>query len=157
MVLKTILSKDGEIKLTVDQMLGKLARWIRLMGYDVYYPAGSVPDNEIIERSRSEGRIIITRDYGMYQKYPMSIFEPYDDIDEQLRDFAMHFSPKTRDRFMRCPVCNGRLVKLSTKVPSYVENHRDVYVCTQCHKIYWKGSHYRRIYKRIEKLGPKRR
>ncbi|MCY0851832.1 MAG: hypothetical protein OWQ34_03740 [Thermoplasma acidophilum] len=154
-MLETTSSRDGEIKLTVDQMLGKLARWIRLMGYDVYYPSGTVPDDEIITKSRSEGRIIITRDYGMYQKYPMSIFEPYDDINDQLRDFIAHFSSRMKDRFMRCPVCNGRLVKLRSKIPEYLRNHRDVYICTGCHKMYWKGSHYRRIYRKIENLRPK--
>ncbi|BAB59603.1 hypothetical protein [Thermoplasma volcanium GSS1] len=152
-MLKTNSSRDGKIKLTVDQMLGKLARWIRLMGYDVYYPAGNVSDNEIIEVSKNEGRILITKDYELYSRYPLSIYELYSNIDDQLYDFVFHFRKRTEEEFKRCPVCNGKLVKVYAS--PHVLNHRDLYRCEFCGKLYWKGTHYKKIYRKLKSLEKK--
>ncbi len=148
-------SRDGNFKFTVDQMLGKLSRWLRLMGYDVFFPRGSVDDTCIIEKSRSENRIIITKDYEVYVRYPLSIFELYQDLDGQIYDFLDHFKFNVNDAFKRCPVCNGILKEFvgdRNELPEGVRKLNHVYVCTECKKLYWNGSHYYRILKKLREF-----
>ncbi len=146
-------SRDGEFKFTVDQMLGKLAKWLRLMGYDIFFPEGMLDDSMIIKMSKEQNRIIITRDYEVYIRYPLSIFEQHQDVDGQIYDFLDHFTFNMKNAFSRCPVCNGILKDYDgdmQKLPPYIRKNRHIYICTSCGKIYWDGSQYTKILEKLE-------
>lgn len=146
----------GEPRFIVDTMLGNVARWLRLLGYDTLYDRG-YEDWFILKMASREDRIIITRDRGLHRRAlrrgVRSILLEQDSMDERLAYIAL----KTGIRLYidveksRCPICNGELVHVSKdlvkdRVPKRVyEKHSDFWVCCRCGKVYWMGSHWRGI------------
>jgi uncharacterized protein with PIN domain len=142
----------------VDEMVGRLARWLRIAGFDVWYRP-SISNGELIGRALSEARIILTRDRALStaRTLPLHLLIRSPFLNEQLRqvfrELALEFDPKLI--FSRCSECNRILeaaAKQSVKlrVPSYVYRHRQrFFYCPSCGKIFWKGSHYRKV---VEKL-----
>ncbi|MBN2407185.1 MAG: Mut7-C RNAse domain-containing protein [Elusimicrobia bacterium] len=138
-----------ENKFIVDFMLGRLCRWLRLMGFDAQYYRGS-DKGTIIYRSLKERRIILTRDTGLSRKRALGIFiVRSDDFRQQLKEIISEFGldPQESSVFTRCLECNKRLESIPKKrikgrVPDYVfENHDEFSICSDCQKIYWKGTH----------------
>ncbi len=156
-IIKGSVSK--EMKFLVDHMLGKLAKYLRFMGYDVFYPPHNMDDDEIIRIAESEERKIITRDKEL-AKRANGFYVKSEDYREQLKIVAKKFNLRMRkDMFLsRCSVCNEPLVKVPKeeirgKVPEYVyETHDKFYMCPKCHRIYWYGTHTERIEKEIRKI-----
>jgi uncharacterized protein with PIN domain len=141
-------------------MLGKLARKLRILGFDTLYYS-QISEEEVLEKS--EGRILLTRDKELYRVASSKGFEVYyvdhDDWREQLRkvliDFNLIHSIKP---FTRCVECNAVLVRVNPeevkgKVPEYVyKTSSEFRMCPNCKKIYWKGTHLDWIAKDMEKL-----
>ncbi|BCU70395.1 Mut7-C RNAse domain-containing protein [Stygiolobus caldivivus] len=129
-------------KFVVDAMLGKLARWLRILGYDTAY-SNSFEDWKILRIASEENRIILTRDRGLCSRARKKGLEcfyvlPGLKIEEVLAKLALkyHIDLSIIDpNFSRCSVCNGVLKKIN-------DNYWE---CTKCHKKYWKGSHWRTI------------
>lgn len=128
-------------KFIVDAMLGKLARWLRILGYDTFYNK-DIEDWKVIKIAEDNKRIIVTRDKGLCiraRKKNLDCFLVYPDQD--LVDILAKLSLKYKidlnadPNFSRCPECNGILEK--------VEENK--WKCTKCSKEYWKGSHWRTI------------
>lgn len=141
-------------------MLGRLAKWLRLLGFDVlYYP--DIEDREVIKISREQGRTILTRDTRMLQCRGIrdAVFIRSDHISEQLLDMKDMLVLHDSDRGERCVACNGNLHMVFNRgevqdlVPDYVyHNFRSFMRCNGCGKVYWEGSHYRRIRERISEI-----
>ncbi|GBC69223.1 hypothetical protein HRbin01_00919 [archaeon HR01] len=141
-------SKVG-LKFILDTMLGNLLTWLRLLGYDTLYWHGE-RDDELLEVSRSEGRIIITRDRRLHSLASKSgaesilvvateTVEALKTLQEKL-GLKMFFNPdKTR-----CPKCNTLLVKTSVTPQKWS--------CPGCGKTYWKGRHWKNIEKVLGEL-----
>jgi len=148
-----------EIKFLVDHMLGKLAKYLRFMGYDVFYPPRNMSDNEIIRIAEKENRTIITRDREL-AKRANGFYVKSGDYHEQLKMVAKKYRLKMNEEIFlsRCSVCNEPLVKVPKeeirgKVPEYVYEHNDeFYICPKCHRIYWYGTHTERIERDIRKI-----
>ncbi len=145
------------MKFLADHMLGKLAKYLRFMGYDTYYPSGDMSDEEIIEIAQREGRIILTRDRELAAR-ANGIYIESDDYREQLRFLVEKFGLSDDNLLTRCSVCNEPLVpvekeKIRGRVPEYVyENHDEFYLCPKCNRVYWYGSHTERIEKEIREI-----
>lgn len=145
------------MKFLADHMLGKLAKYLRFMGYDTYYPSGDMSDEEIIEIAQREGRIILTRDKELAAR-ANGIYIESDDYREQLRFLVEKFGLSDDNLLTRCSVCNEPLVpvekeKIRGRVPEYVyENHDEFYLCPKCNRVYWYGSHTERIEKEIREI-----
>jgi len=145
------------VKFVVDHMLGKLAKYLRFMGYDTYYPTGRMSDDEIMEIARKEGRILLTRDKEL-AKRSGGIYVESENYEEQLKFVINRFHLNTDSLLSRCSICNVPLVKvdkreIKDKVPEYVYEHQDeFYMCPKCGRIYWYGSHTERIEKKIREL-----
>jgi len=145
------------VKFVVDHMLGKLAKYLRFMGYDTYYPTGRMSDDEIMEIARKEGRILLTRDKEL-AKRSGGIYIESENYEEQLKFVINRFHLNTDSLLSRCSICNVPLVKvdkreIKDKVPEYVYEHQDdFYMCPKCGRIYWYGSHTERIEKKIREL-----
>ena len=144
-------------KFMVDHMLGSLARWLRMMGYDTAYDK-TKEDPEIAKQARDENRFILTRDKEL-AKEPGAFLLDKEDLDEQLKAVSEKFGLKYSDDLIRCSTCNGDLVALPKeeakgKVPegAYQVNER-FWRCSKCEKIYWKGTHWNGITERFKRLS----
>ncbi len=145
-------------KFAVDEMLGSLARWLRIMGYDTTYKKDK-GDNEILSSANEEGRIVLTRDEELASRAsPSSLYVLSDDLDQQLVQVAGAFGLVASEEMVRCTVCNGDLgpvtkEELTGTVPKgALDSHEQFFRCKSCGKVYWKGSHWNNIRKRIESL-----
>ncbi len=138
-------------------MLGKLAKYLRFMGYDTYYPNGKMSDDEILKIAKEEGRIIITRDKELAKRSNGFLVKSIN-YEEQLKEVIKKFNLNANNMLSRCSVCNEPLIPISKKdirgkVPDYVyQNTDEFYICPKCHRIYWYGTHTARIEKKIKDI-----
>jgi uncharacterized protein with PIN domain len=136
-------------------MLGRLAKWMRLLGFDTTYYRNT-NGKTIIHHSRKEGRTILTRSKILADKYDDTILIKSEHIMDQLKQITKAVNIKSP--FSRCPVCNIETedVKKETikeDVPPYVfEIHNDFKKCPECGRIFWKGTHYKEIKKVINEI-----
>jgi hypothetical protein len=143
----------------VDRMLGTLARWLRVLGYDTLYP-GPLTDLQLLQISRAQDRILITRDTKIAKRKDDRVFFiSSDKPDEQLRQVIRELKVKVESKlFTRCLECNSPLEKVSKeevegKVPPYVfAHHQGFKHCHKCDKYYWQGTHWERITKKMKKF-----
>lgn len=144
-------------KFVADHMLGSLARWLRMMGYDTVYDK-NIDDGEIAKLARAESRFILTRDRELAKEAGALLLEE-EDLDSQLRSVAAKFGLKFNDDMIRCSTCNGELQDLPKEqakdsVPEGAYNHNEKFwKCSKCGKVYWKGTHWLGIMERFQKLS----
>jgi uncharacterized protein with PIN domain len=150
------------MKFLCDQMLGSLAKWLRLIGFDTFYANAEMDDDELIRVAKKEDRVVITRDKELMskmkkQKLPIVELNTTD-IDEQLKIVLKDVSINQKNVLSRCSVCNIILDEIKKKdvrgkVPERVfENNEKFWFCSNCNKIYWMGTHYDKIKNKIKKL-----
>jgi uncharacterized protein with PIN domain len=146
-----------EPKFAADRMLGRLARWLRLLGVDVLWQP-NLGGHELLRLARSQGRVMLTRDSRLRTARDVLPMES-NFLREQLRDvlLACPFDPRNRT-FSRCSRCNAPLRPLARdvvfhQVPLYVyASHERFFWCDQCGRIYWEGTHQQRMRDEIERL-----
>ncbi len=147
-----------ETRFVLDVHLGRLATYLRILGFDTLY-RNDYADEELARISSSEGRILLTRDRGLLKRsvvthgYCLRTTNPRQQLIEVLRRFDLFDSIKP---FQRCLHCNGLLQpvdkaaivdRLLPKTRQYYDEFRR---CQGCDRIYWPGSHHRRMQKFIE-------
>jgi len=148
-----------------DCMLGRLARWLRVLGFDVlYFPR--IEDTALLAVARREGRVLLTRDRGLFERmhgHPSLLVESgrwEDQVVQVLKAFRL------KDRVAahsRCIECNAALKAVSKErarnlaSPYVVERADSLSLCPACGRVFWKGSHaddmdarIRKIMKRLE-------
>ena len=141
-------------------MLGRLAKWLRILGYDTAY-IRNIRDAELIRLSLTECRMILTRDTRLIKKRGLKnyLFIMDDQFVAQLKQVVseLHLSyPK--NSFSRCILCNEPLLPFSknaacTIVPEYVcQTEESFGRCPECHRIYWKGTHYKEMERILREL-----
>jgi uncharacterized protein with PIN domain len=147
-------------RFVVDVNLGKLAQKLRLLGFDTLF-RNDFEDDEIIDLSLEEKRIILTRDKGILKQNAVThgYFIRNDDPKKQLTEVIERFHLQNSFRpFSRCSNCNGELEevaksKLKTILPNDTLNYyNEFWNCTGCGKIYWEGSHFGRILNWVDEL-----
>lgn len=154
--------KAYEPTFLVDFMLGRLAKWLRVIGYDtVYSRERNTP--AILVQSLKENRVLVTRDHRLSRKKCWRLLLIKDDlIADQLKQVVSEMNLEVaRDRFFtRCTVCNGPIYRVEDKrsikelVPEYVfANHGDFCRCPNCGKVYWQGTHLDLLIKDLTKAG----
>ncbi|QKQ99990.1 hypothetical protein GWK48_05990 [Metallosphaera tengchongensis] len=128
-------------KFIVDAMLGKLARWLRILGYDTLYYRDA-EDWKILKKAKDERRILITRDRGLCvraRKNDVDCFFviPNEEIEKILADLSRKYKIflDVNPEASRCTSCNGILEK----------KDKNLWICTKCRKEYWKGKHWETI------------
>jgi uncharacterized protein with PIN domain len=139
-----------------DCMLGTLAKKLRLMGYDTLF-FNRIEDEKLVTIAIREDRIILTRDSGLLRRKAVqkSIFIDSDSLEAQLNKVTRECGLRSNeDKLMsRCLICNTRLISLNKrevigKVPPFIFlKHSRFNFCSECNKIYWKGSHLKNIMK----------
>jgi uncharacterized protein with PIN domain len=149
------------MKFIADRMLGKLAKELRMLGYDTVYYQGE-DAYPLIKLAREEGRVILTRSTRFTAKRPedriVRITE--DKPSLQLKELIQRkiISLIEEPLFSRCLVCNTLLNEIPQeeaegKVPDFIfYQQREFFRCPQCSRVYWQGSHRDHMKKRIERL-----
>ena len=146
------------MKFICDEMLGSLAKWLRILGYDTKY-VKDVSDEKIIEIAEKEGRIVLTRDKLLARK-SKGIYINERDVEEQLKKVieSLNLDIEEEKILTRCTICNIKVTKIDKdkvkgKVPEYVwNNNEDFWICPSCKRIYWIGSHWNKMEEVIQKL-----
>lgn len=158
-----VVSASVEPRWLADEMLGRLARYLRFMGFDAEYVRGRT-DDEVRAWAERDGRTLLTRDRLLARRTPGAVGISATDIDGQLSELRRAFpSVQWEVRFERCTLCNGRLerwrplagVALPPEVHGdLLERGLDLHRCSRCHHFYWEGSHTRNLRARIARAPP---
>lgn len=151
-------------KFIVDNNAGKLAKWLRLMGYDTLFFNGS-SDSRMIATALAEGRVILTRDTQIMKRRVVTngqlkaILITSDEPELQMRQVIATLNLDCQFRpFAICLECNQPLLERSKQqvkdlVPPYVFQTQDQYMeCPACHRIFWRGTHWQAMTRKLNKL-----
>lgn len=154
------MREKEEIKFVVDCMLGKLAKWMRILGFDVVY-FKKANDDEILKLCLNERRIILTRDRKLFSiaKKERAFLVKSDNWEKQAKEVIDNYNLWNRiSPFSRCLDCNHPLKtvdKLSVKnlVPPFpYETFEEFAICPECGKIYWPGTHFNAMHSKVTEL-----
>jgi hypothetical protein len=141
------------LKFLADDMVGKLARRLRLAGYDTLY-FKHIADGQMVAQARTENRVIVTRDNKLPDKFHLEnvLVVGSEDPAEQFKQVVQAFGLDVNTyAFSRCLKCNQLLepVKKETykaEIPPRVYQLQDSFFrCPGCQKLYWRGSHFARL------------
>jgi len=143
-----------------DVMLGRLAKWLRIIGYDTLYDR-NIKDSQLIRNAARENRILLTRDAELFDRGGFrGVFIEAQDLSSQLAQVINKLALKpTITAGVRCPLCNEPLHTVHRKavrelVPAFVyATQRDFSRCPRCGKIFWKGTHWQNIKRHLEEIG----
>ncbi len=149
------------MKFIVDRMLGKLAKQLRMLGYDTLYYRGE-GDDPLIRLAREEERIILTRSKKLTGRGPEDVIIRIteDDPSLQLKELIESWAIELNERavFSRCLLCNAALNPIPREeaqgwVPDFIfHQQEEFFQCPQCQRIYWPGSHLENMKRRIKEL-----
>lgn len=144
-----------------DCMLGRLAKWLRVLGFDVIY-FSKAEDPDLVALARREGRVLLTRDTGLIErtaKRPDRLFIRSEDWEDQVVQVLDEYGLWDEVRpNARCLVCNLPLKPLSRErarnlVTPYVGEHAVSFaICPGCDRVFWPGTHYGDMGRKIERL-----
>ncbi|MBI4654926.1 MAG: Mut7-C RNAse domain-containing protein [Nitrospirae bacterium] len=147
------------MKFIVDSMLGRLARWLRLLGYDtLYYP--DIEDSLLLRIAREDDRILLTRDThvikvrGLKKYFLLNENKTFKQVkivinSLNLKDFSI---------MSRCVICNNTITEIQKEgirglVPEYVYQTTAVFKrCSGCGKLYWNGTHPEKFKKKLSEI-----
>ena len=145
-----------------DQMLGTLAKWLRLFGFDTYYANSEIDDDKILEIAEKEKRVLISRDKELIiraKKKKVDFFEiKTTDLDQQLKLVLDNIDIDEKAILTRCSLCNLLVKEIDKEdvvdfVPEKVYINNDKFwFCSKCKKYYWMGSHYDKIISNLKKI-----
>lgn len=149
-----------EIKFAADRMLGRLVKWLRVLGCDVIY-GPHLTGYGLIRAARAEARLILTRDRRLKQKQPPPfIFIDSDYHRDQVQQVIRECALKPGERlFSRCLLCNTILQARAKEtvqklVPPYVYSSQDRFSwCPACRRIYWPATHQQKMLKDVRDIG----
>lgn len=150
-----------KLRFVVDVNLGKLARWLRLLGFDTLY-RNDYSDAELATISIEKRRILLTRDRFLLRRkiithaYCVRAHDPDEQIAEILKRFDLTAQVVP---FKRCLECNGVIAEVEKKdiidqlKPLTRRYYNRFYRCEACGKVYWRGPHYEKMLLKLENLS----
>jgi hypothetical protein len=143
-------------------MLGKLTRWLRILGHDVKY-SNKLDDAALITTSKRERRVLLTRDFELYKQAIAKGIDAFyvegETGEEKLAEIAKRFNIDLNVDMAtsRCPKCNSRVKpiakdQVADKVGiSTFAHYEEFWKCRKCGQIYWQGAHWKGIRRKLEK------
>lgn len=164
-ILSPCLCYNPAVRFVVDSNVGKLARWLRIAGFDTLFVRG-IDDNRLVRIALDENRVLLTRDTQIMKRRVATtgrlkvVFIEHDGVKAQLRqvfqalNLASEVSP-----FSRCIECNEPLAprtreEVEKLVPPYVFQTQTQYMqCPACRRVYWRGSHWKRMAREMEEIA----
>jgi len=148
------------MKFVVDCMLGKLAKWLKILGFDVLY-FSKIEDEEILNIAKKQKRALLTRDNYLIKKAKgiPNLFIESENWPEQVIQVINSFNLREKIKpYSRCIECNYPLKKIKKEraknlvAPFIYENENEFALCPKCGRIYWPGTHYRKMQGNIKNL-----
>ncbi|MBI4744855.1 MAG: Mut7-C RNAse domain-containing protein [Actinobacteria bacterium] len=148
-------NNSEDCKFILDQMLGRLAKWLRLLGYDSLY-FKNIDDKKLISISKSENRILLTRDTGIIKRKEVrkaiinAVLINSDNLNDQIKQLHQILKIKLRQKPF-CAVCNEPIEEIEKEnvkllVPPYVfKTQHNFFRCPECNRIFWDGTHWKYI------------
>ena len=139
-----------------DCNVGRLARWLRALGYDASYHA-QIGDAELVREAAAEDRVVLTRDRDLTRRRVIqtgvvrAILIRDDDVTKQLRQVFNELGLELTEALTRCIECNAELesrmpAMVAERVPPFVRQTQSKYSeCPACGRIYWAGTHWQRM------------
>ncbi|MCS7207213.1 MAG: Mut7-C RNAse domain-containing protein [Dehalococcoidia bacterium] len=155
--------EGGSPLLLADVNVGRLAKWLRALGYDVLN-APHIHDQDLLALAHAQGRILLTRDRHLPQAPPVRrglvrvLLVHSEHLDQQVQEVLTWPGLGPPRPFTRCIRCNTPLVAASpaevhTHAPPYVQRtQREFRRCPSCGRLYWRGSHWRQMEHRLHAL-----
>lgn len=152
----------AEAKFICDDHCGRLARWLRVVGYDCLYTR-DIDDNTLLKRATAENRVILTRDTKMTEKamarrvLVIDSPSPLIQLRQVLDGLNLMIDPARIGT--RCSVCNGpaesvALDTIADRVPPYVRQTQTSFrECADCHRVYWHGTHVKNMIRELNAAG----
>ncbi|MEN8184133.1 MAG: Mut7-C RNAse domain-containing protein [Myxococcota bacterium] len=150
----------SERRFIADAMLGRLARWLRLLGFDCAWEP-DISDQVLVRRAIAEGRIVLSRDRALPEEWRISGIHQVDakKVRDQLSEVVSAFDLAPEIRLLsRCSHCNAPLAPAAfrdvvERVPQRVLERHDVFsTCPACSRVYWEGTHTARIKRFVDEL-----
>ncbi len=145
-------------RVLADEMVGSLARYLRILGCDTTYARGWT-DDEIVRRAKVEDRIVVTRDWRLSERAAKAVLLTSTRLEDQVRATWQALPElSTEIRFERCTLCNGELAADPRVGPGRpedgipwdrVEKGLPLFRCRDCGHVYWQGSHTEEIRRRL--------
>lgn len=146
-------------RVLLDTMLGRLATYLRMCGYDAEYSldVGLEHDDAILKRANHEDRVLVTRDRELADRAENTILLETLDLTDQLDELsAAGFEFELPDRPQRCSICNVELTSVPPEqtTPPYAPDAgtESVWRCPDCGQHFWKGSHWDNVATRLSKV-----
>jgi len=148
------------MKFIVDCMLGKLAKWLKILGFDAAY-FSKIEDSELLAMARKEGRILLTRDNDLIEKSHdiRTLFIESEDWNDQIEQVIDDFDLwHAIQPYSRCLECNAELKDLPKSraknlVTPFVFEQADAFaICPSCSRIFWKGTHHQDMEVKVEEI-----
>ncbi|MBI4759036.1 MAG: Mut7-C RNAse domain-containing protein [Chloroflexi bacterium] len=145
------------MRFLADQMLGRLAKWLRILGYDTLY-SNAWSDAEIARLARAEDRVLLTRDTRLLARKGLKgLYVSSEDLVEQIGQLAREGYLDSRPPFTRCLRCNVSLEQVDKpqvlgQVPPYVYETQDEFRrCPQCGRLFWRGTHWQKMVEKVNR------
>ena len=149
------------LRFLADGMLGKLSRWLRMLGHDVEY-SNDLDDDQLIATATEEDRVLLTRDVRLFRKASVGGVEAFlvkgrtetEKLAELARGFGLRLEMDVESS--RCPRCNAGIRSVSKeeiadRIPESTSRFYDEFwICEDCGQVYWRGSHWMRISRTLD-------
>jgi len=149
------------LKFVADGMLGKLTRWLRMLGHNVKYSV-EFDDVQLLMIAKKEKRVLLTRDLALYQQATArgidALYLEGETEGERLAELARRYGiPLNIDMATsRCPKCNAKVKPISKEKAGHkvqkntFTNYNEFWQCPKCRQIYWQGAHWTKIRKTLD-------
>lgn len=148
------------MKFLADGMLGKLTRWLRMLGQDVEY-SNNMEDSQLLAMAKDEDRILLTRDFELYQRAVGRGIDAFyaegETGEDKLAKLAERFdiALEIDMTVSRCPKCNSVVRPVSSEEAAgkvqkrTLDHYEEFWKCSKCGQIYWQGAHWTKIEKTL--------
>ncbi len=149
----------------VDCMLGKLAKWLKILGFDVLY-FSKIEDSDLLTLAQNEGRALLSRDNELIEKSRniKTLFIESEDWNTQLEQVLNGFELwEDISPYSRCIECNVELRDLSKEraknmvTPFVFERAESFALCPECDRVFWKGTHHKDMECKVEEILRRRK
>lgn len=143
--------------------MGKLARWLRMLGFDSLF-CGDEDDSQIVQQALAEGRVLLTRDTGIMKRRVVvagrlkAVLMQSEQPEQQMQQLVSTLDIKSQSHpFTICLECNQPLInrtptEVKDRVPPYVYRTQTQYMeCPDCRRIYWRGTHWQAMLTKLNK------
>lgn len=154
----------GDHRFVADQMLGRLSKWLRILGFDTLYLNPTL-DSDLLALCKKDDRILLTRDTLLLKVREVregqvkSLLVDHDELGEQLKQVIQSFHLKPHSYMVLCPEDNTLLEMVDKQtarqfVPRFVfQTQMDFSRCPKCNRFYWQGTHWQRIQEKVGTVG----